>query len=242
MIRVLVERSSGVAGRRGSLLEGEAHHLRVRRAEDGESVELRDGEGLIGLGRLVKAGKSWEVDVTAADRASRPAELALAVGTGDRDRFAWVIEKATELGVTSVIPLETERTAGVASRVRTQHLQRLRRYALEAVKQSGAAWATQVEEPISIGELWARPIVGQGWVADANGAAVPPVVGQTPLTVVIGPEGGLSADELGRLRGAGYTAVSLGPHTLRFETAAIAAAAAAVAGRLRRTDGRRTDG
>jgi 16S rRNA (uracil1498-N3)-methyltransferase len=55
--------------------------------------------------------------------------------------------------------------------------------------------------------------------------------------VVIGPEGGLTADELERLRGAGYTAVSLSPHTLRFETAAIAAAAAAVAGRLRRTDG-----
>lgn len=237
MIRVLIERSSGTAGRRGSLLEGEAHHLRVRRAEDGESVEVRDGEGLIGLGRLVQAGKAWEVDVTTASRASRPAELALAVGAGDRDRFAWVVEKATELGVTSVIPLETERTAGVASRVRTQHLERLRRLALEAVKQSGAAWAPRVEEPVPIGELSARPLVGQGWVADANGAAVPPTVGKAPLTVVIGPEGGLTPDELERLRGAGYTAVSLGSHTLRFETAAIAAAAAAVAGRLRRTDG-----
>jgi 16S rRNA (uracil1498-N3)-methyltransferase len=237
MIRVLIERSSGAAGRRGGLLEGEAHHLRVRRAEDGEAVELRDGDGLIGLGRLVRAGKSWEVDVTAADRASRPAELTLAVGAGDRDRFGWLVEKATELGVTSVIPLETERTAGVASRVRTQHLERLRRHALEAVKQSGAAWATRVEEPVSLEEIAARPIAGQGWVADANGAAVPATVGNTPLTVVIGPEGGLTADELDQLRGAGYAAVSLGPHTLRFETAAIAAAAAAVAGRLRRTDG-----
>jgi 16S rRNA (uracil1498-N3)-methyltransferase len=237
MIRVLIERSSGAAGRRGGLLEGEAHHLRVRRAEDGEAVELRDGDGLIGLGRLVRAGKSWEVDVTAADRASRPAELTLAVGAGDRDRFGWLVEKATELGVTSVIPLETERTAGVASRVRTQHLERLRRHALEAVKQSGAAWATRVEEPMSLEEIAARPIAGQGWVADANGAAVPATVGNTPLTVVIGPEGGLTADEMDRLRGTGYAAVSLGPHTLRFETAAIAAAAAAVAGRLRRTDG-----
>jgi 16S rRNA (uracil1498-N3)-methyltransferase len=237
MIRVLIERSSGAAGWRGGLLEGEAHHLRVRRAEDGETVEVRDGEGLIGLGRLVQAGKRWEVDVTTADRTSRPAELTLAVGAGDRDRFAWVVEKATELGVTSVIPLETERTAGVASRVRTQHLERLRRHALEAVKQSGAAWATRVEEPASLGEIAARPVAGQGWVADANGVVVPATLGNTPLTVVIGPEGGLTADELERLRGAGYAAVSLGPHTLRFETAAIAAAAAAVAGRLRRTDG-----
>ena len=236
MIRVLIERSSGAAGRRGGLLEGEAHHLRVRRAEDGEAVELRDGEGLIGLGRLVRAGKGWEVDVTRADRTSRPAELTLAVGAGDRDRFAWLVEKATELGVTSVIPLETERTAGVASRLRTHHLERLRRHALEAVKQSGAAWATRVEEPVSLNEIAARPIAGQGWVADANGAPVPATVGTIPLTVVIGPEGGLTAEELERLRETGYAAVSLGPHTLRFETAAIAAAAAAVAGRLRRTD------
>jgi 16S rRNA (uracil1498-N3)-methyltransferase len=237
MIRVLIERGSGAAGQRATLLEGEAHHLRVRRAEDGESVEVRDGEGLIGHGRLVQVGKSWDVDVATADRASPPADLTLAVGAGDRDRFAWLVEKATELGVTAVIPLESERTAGVASRVRTQHLERLRRHALEAVKQSGAAWATRVEQPVSIGELSARPLVGRGWVADANGDIVPAVVGATPLTVVIGPEGGLTAEELERLHGAGYAAVSLGPHTLRFETAAIAAAAAAVAGRLRRSDG-----
>jgi 16S rRNA (uracil1498-N3)-methyltransferase len=113
----------------------------------------------------------------------------------------------------------------------------MRRQALEAVKQSGAAWATRVEEPVSLGELAARPLAGQGWVADANGAAVPAVVGEAPLTVVIGPEGGLTAEELERLRGAGYAPVSLGPHTLRFETAAIAAAAAAAAGRRRGDDG-----
>jgi 16S rRNA (uracil1498-N3)-methyltransferase len=236
MIRVLIDRGSGAAGMRGSLLEGEAHHLRVRRAEGGEAVELRDGEGLVGLGRLVRDGKVWSVDVTAADRAGRPVELTLAVGAGDRERFAWVVEKATELGVTSVIPLESERTTGVASRVRAQHLERLRRHALEAVKQSGAAWATRVDEPVSLGELAARPLVGQGWVADPNGGAVPAVVREVPLTVVIGPEGGLTVEELERLRGAGYAPVSLGPHTLRFETAAIAAAAAAIAGRLRGSD------
>jgi len=236
MIRVLIERGSGAIGERHVLLEGEAHHLRVRRAEDGESVEVRDGEGLVGLGRLVRDGKTWTVDVTAADRIARAAELMLAVGAGDRERFAWVVEKATELGVTSVIPLESERTAGVASRVRAQHLERLRRHALEAVKQSGAAWATRVDEPVSLGELAARPLAGQGWVADANGGAVPAVVGNTPLTVVIGPEGGLTAEELERLRDAGYAAVCLGPHTLRFETAAIAAAAAVVAARLRGSD------
>jgi 16S rRNA (uracil1498-N3)-methyltransferase len=209
----------------------------VRRAVEGDVVEVRDGEGLVGSGRLVHRGRGWAVEVSAAERVPRAAELTLAVGGGDRDRFEWVVEKATELGVTSVIPLETERTAGVASRVRPQHLDRLRRQALEAVKQSGAAWVARVEEPLTLSELAARPMVGMGWVAEAGGGAVPAVVGKAPLTIVIGPEGGLTTAELERLRGAGYVPVRLGPHTLRFETAAIAAAAAAVAGRLRRGDG-----
>ena len=237
MIRVLLVRGSGAAGQRGSLLDGEEHHLKVRRAEAGAAVEVRDGEGLIGRGRLVRQGKGWSVDVTELRQAAKPAELTLAVGAGDRDRFEWVVEKATELGVTSVIPLETERTAGVASRVRPQHLDRLRRQALEAVKQSGAAWATRVEAPSTLGDFVARPVAGEGWVAEASGGAVPAVVGTGPLTVVIGPEGGLTAAELERLRAAGYAPVRLGPHTLRFETAAIVAAAAVVAGRLRGGDG-----
>jgi 16S rRNA (uracil1498-N3)-methyltransferase len=233
MIRVLIQPGSEAGERRYGLLREEGHHLRVRRAADGQSVEVRDGEGLVGVGRLVRADTTWSVEMTAADRAARPAELTLAVGAGDRDRFGWIVEKATELGVTSVVPLETERTAGVASRLRPQHLARLRRHALEAVKQSGAPWATRVEEAVSLADLLTRPLGGQGWLADAGGDAAPAVVAGTPLTVVIGPEGGLTADEMARLRGAGYTPVSLGPHIMRFETAAIAAAAAAVSGRLR---------
>lgn len=237
MIRVLLGRGSGAVGQRCSLLEGEAHHLRVRRTEAGESVEVRDGEGLTGVGRLVRVGKSWDVEVISVERVPRVTELTLALGAGDRDRFAWVVEKATELGVTAVIPLECERTAGVASRLRAQHLERLRRHALEAVKQSGAAWAARVEDPLSLEALAGRPIAGKGWVAEASGAPVPAVLGDNPLTIVVGPEGGLTVGEVERLRAAGFRPVSLGPNTLRFETAAIAAAAGAVAARLRGSDG-----
>ena len=163
--------------------------------------------------------------------------MTLAVGAGDRYRFAWVVEKATELGVGSVIPLECERSAGVASKLRAQHLERLRRHGLEAVKQSGAAWAAQVEDPVSLDVFASRALAGKGWVADAGGSPIPALLGDTALTVVVGPEGGLTTAELERLRAAGYRPVSLGPHTLRFETAAIAAAAGAVAARLRGNDG-----
>lgn len=230
MIRVLLTRDGG-------LREGEAHHLQVRRATDGETVELRDGEGLVGVGRALRAGKSWRIEASEVDRVSRGPSLTLAVGAGDRERFAWVVEKATELGVTAVIPLESERTAGVASRVRAHHIERLRRHALEAVKQSGAAWAAAVEEPLSLSGLVDRSLYGSGWLADADGRPVPASVGEVPLTVVIGPEGGLTPQERERLCGAGYVPVRLAPHTLRFETAAVAAAAAVVAGRLRGSHG-----
>lgn len=230
MIRVLV-------GRDGTLLEGEAHHLQVRRAEPGETVELRDGQGLVGRGTLGRAGRAWSVEVTETRRVAPPAPMTLVVGAGDRDRFAWVVEKATELGVTAVIPLECERTAGVATRVRPQHLDRLRRQALEAVKQSGAAWAARVEEPVPLSVLL-QPAAGEArWLADAEGRPAPQAVEDRPLTVVIGPEGGLTGAERERLMDAGYAAIRLAPHTLRFETAAIAAAAAAAAGRLRGSDG-----
>jgi 16S rRNA (uracil1498-N3)-methyltransferase len=230
MIRVLIERD-------GTLRDGEAHHLQVRRVEPGETVELRDGEGLIGSGTLRRNGKTWVVEPGATERVAPPAPLVLAVGAGDRERFAWLMEKASELGVTTVIPLECERSAGVATRVRSQHLERLRRHALEAVKQSGAAWATRVDEPMALDALVGQPPDGTRWLADAAGAAAPATLVDSPVTVVIGPEGGLTPAERERVLAAGFDAVRLATHTLRFETAAVAAAAAAVAGRLRRGHG-----
>jgi 16S rRNA (uracil1498-N3)-methyltransferase len=230
MIRVLVDRD-------GSLREGEGHHLQVRRVEPGETVELRDGEGLIGSGTLRRTGKVWRVVVGASERLAPPPPLVLGVGAGDRERFAWLVEKAGEMGVTAVVPLECERSAGVATKVRSQHLDRLRRHALEAVKQSGAAWATRVNEPMSLDALVGQPPDGIRWLADAAGGPAPAMLGDSPVTVVIGPEGGLTPAERERVLAAGFEPVRLATHTLRFETAAVAAAAAAVAGRLRRGHG-----
>ncbi len=236
VITVLVPR--GVTpGRREQVDEGEGHHLRVRRARVGEVVALRDGAGLVGTGRLALSGREWLVDVDTAERHARPAELRLAVGAGDRDRFAWVVEKAAELGATAVSPLETERTGGVAHRVRETHLTRLRRQALEATKQCGAAWAIDVDAPASLAQFATRVHPGHIWLADAEGLPPPPVLNGEAVTVVIGPEGGLSTAERATLLAAGYRPTALGPHTLRFDTAALAAAAAVTAARLRGTHG-----
>jgi 16S rRNA (uracil1498-N3)-methyltransferase len=241
-MRVLVERGGGAGapwavGQRVSLDESEVHHLRVRRAKDREIVEILDGAGLRGTGRLVRAGKQWAVEVQSAHHEPRPPELTLAVASGDRDRFSWMVEKAVELGVTRIVPLETARSSGVATGLRDVHLRRLRRHALEATKQCGVAWAVQVEEPLSLDDFRGHPLAGSGWLADRSGTSPPTHLGGNALTVVIGPEGGLADAERAGLIAAGYVPIVLGPHALRYETAALAAAALATTARMRGTHG-----
>jgi 16S rRNA (uracil1498-N3)-methyltransferase len=241
-MRVLVERGSAAGalwavGQRVSLDESEVHHLRVRRAKDREIVEILDGAGLRGTGRLLQAGKQWAVEVQSAHHEPRPPELTLAVASGDRDRFSWMVEKAVELGVTRIVPLETARSSGVATGIRDAHLRRLRRHALEATKQCGVAWAVHVEEPLSLDAFRGRPLAGSGWLADRSGASPPTHLGGNILTVVIGPEGGLGDAERTGLIAAGYVPIVLGPHALRFETAALAAAALATTARMRGSHG-----
>ena len=233
----LVEPEAVSVGARGRLLEGEAHHLRVRRAREGEQLELRDGAGLVAHGRLIASGDDWEVEIERAERRPPPAALVLGVGAGDRDRFATIVEKAVELGVTRLAPLVTERVAGVASRIRPNGLDRIRRQALEAVKQSGNPWACVVDDPVPLSQFLARAGAGVRWIADAEGHAPPATLRQDAVIVIVGPEGGLTSAERDAATAAGFRPVSFGPHVLRFETAALAAAAAVQTARHRGRDG-----
>ena len=232
-MRVLVPAVSAIIGQRTPLEESEVHHLKVRRADEDENVEVLDGAGLSGTGVLVRAGAKWLVEIRSAERKPSQPELTLAVAAGDRERFTWMAEKAVELGVTRLVPLETARTAGVASRIRQSHIEKVRRVVLEATKQCGAVWAPTVEQPVSITQFLAGPLGGNGWLADPAGATPAAELDNTPLTILVGPEAGFSPEEREAILAAGYQAVALGLNTLRFETAALAAAAVASSARLR---------
>jgi 16S rRNA (uracil1498-N3)-methyltransferase len=232
-MRVLVPAGSAIIGQRTPLVESEVHHLKVRRADEDENVEVLDGAGLSGTGVLVRAGAKWLVEIRSAERKPSQPELTLAVAAGDRERFTWMAEKGVELGVTRLVPLETARTAGVASRIRQSHIEKVRRVVLEATKQCGAVWAPTVEQPVSITQFLAGPLGGNGWLADPAGATPAAELDNTPLTILVGPEGGFSPEEREAILAAGYQAVALGLNTLRFETAALAAAAVASSARLR---------
>jgi 16S rRNA (uracil1498-N3)-methyltransferase len=232
-MRVVVQRGSWEAGKRVSLDASEVHHLKVRRARDGERVEILDGEGLLGSGTLVQTGLEWLVEVDSVQRTMRPPETTLAVAGGDRDRFSWMVEKSVELGVTRIVPLETARTAGVSTRLKEGHLARLRRSALEAIKQSGVTWVPSIESPLALEQLLREQRPAAAWLASSEGEPAPASLGQGAVTVLVGPEGGLNPDEIAAATAAGFQPIALGLHTLRFETAALAAAAVIAQARLR---------
>ncbi|MEO8225981.1 MAG: RsmE family RNA methyltransferase [Gemmatimonadota bacterium] len=209
--------------------QDEAHHLRVRRAEQGMRVGIRNGVGLVGLGELVSAEvRSARVLVTEVSYEQRPPTLELLVASGDKDRFGWLVEKAAELGVTDIVPVDTERSRGVATRVGAAQISRLAVRALEATKQSGAAWAPVVAEPVSFAGAISRGANGCRWLADADGEWLSAAAGQLrgDVSVLIGPEGGFTQDERAAAFASGWHPTRLAARVLRFETAAIVAAAA----------------
>lgn len=223
--RLLAEPGLLAVGATVALDDEEAHHLRVRRAEAGQGARLFDGAGVTAGGVLERVGKGWQVVV--GEVAHHPAApvLLLAVGAGDRDRFLALAEKCTELGVTRLVPLLTERSAQVETRLREAGVERARKRAREACKQSGNPWATRVDELTPIDAL-ATQTSGVRWLlADPTGVSAGSIAVVPPLGWLIGPEGGFTDAETAMITdrlGAGP--VRLGRHVLRFDTAALVAA------------------
>lgn len=235
-MNVLVPEGALVAGTRVALDALEVHHLRVRRAGSGAAVRLLDGVGGVGEGTVEFGRKDAAVSIRAVRREPPPLPLVLGIGAGERDRFAWLVEKAAELSVTDIVPLETERTRDVASRIRQAQVERFRRRTLEAIKQCGATWAPRVREPVALTDFAAEAHPGVRLLAAVEGATPPVALGREPVTIVVGPEGGLTGGEREALVAAGFHPVRFGEHILRFETAALAGAVYASIARERGRD------
>lgn len=223
MIAVLA-RAGGIApGTRMVLEEEEARHVAVRRAKDGEAVTVLDGAGTRGYGRLARWADGFVVDIERVAQDPLPPSVTLAVGAGDRDRFALVAEQAAQFGATRIVPVESERTRAVATRLRDSHLDRIRRRAREALKQCGASWEPEIAPPAALELVLPSLGPGERWLADHAGQGPPALGPETPLTILVGPEGGFTAAERDLALQAGFVPVRVGPHILRFDTAALAA-------------------
>lgn len=232
---MLVAPGTLLAGATLLLEEEERHHLRVRRAGLAEPVRVLDGVGHIAEGRLVEGRNGFDVRVGTVREVPEPPAFVLVVGAGDKERFGWLAEKAAELGVTDLVPLKTDRTRSVAAGIREGHVLALQRRARQAIKQSRAAWAPRVHPPEGPRDAAARGAGTRRWLADGRAEPPPAVPPEDALTVVVGPEGGLIAAERQIFLAADFTPVRLAPDLLRFETAALAAAAVVASQRPRRT-------
>jgi 16S rRNA (uracil1498-N3)-methyltransferase len=210
---------------RGRLVGDEARHLvRVMRCRVGDEVVAFDGRGTSWRARVASIGRDEAVlDLGAAvvEAATRDAPLTLAVALPKGDRQKWLVEKLTELGVPRLVPLVT--TRGVAEATPAA-VERLGRSVIEACKQCGRDTLMAIAEPRTVAEVVAaHRAMGRIVVADRGGA--PLAECDRPVVALVGPEGGFTAEELAAVEAAGGRRVSLGPHVLRIETAAIALAA-----------------
>jgi len=217
-----------IAGDAARLTGAEALHLaRVMRAQVGDEVILFDGGGDEFTGRITAISKS-AVDLEITERRSLdrelPHQLTLAVALPKGDRQKVLVEKLTELGVTRLIPLITQR--GVAQPVESA-LDRLSRSVIEASKQCGRNRLMEIAAPVDVAQLAeAAPSAVLRLVAHPDGERLAELGGASgDILAAVGPEGGFTDAEVSALERAGWRRVALGPRILRIETAAMALAA-----------------
>lgn len=212
------------------------HALRSLRLREGAVVHLFDGRGGEAVAKITRRGTGeFEASVTQRKEISVPTGplLALAVAMPKGPRGDWLVEKCAELGVSRMIPLACARSQVEPGEGK---LARWRRKAVEAAKQSGQSSTMMVEPTTSLAELLdqtprpSRIYFGaphrssQTFVRELEMGASR-TGDSDPLLIIIGPEGGLTEEECGRIETAGGKGVQLAPTILRIETAAVAAAA-----------------
>jgi len=211
----------------------DARHLgQVLRAETGQVYELSDNRSVY-LAEIEEARRDSVRFRVVEELAQAPplVHITLLLALIKFDRFEWAIEKATELGVQTIVPVETERSEKGLRIAAAKRLERWWKIARESSQQARRARLPEVCPPVGFAE--AVGCLGSfSYFLDEQPGAAPlfcalPALCRLSDTVkvLIGPEGGWTEPERSRACAAGWTAVSLGPNILRAETAAVAAAA-----------------
>lgn len=234
----LVPSLAGVAAGDEVTVEGdEAHHaVAVRRLRVGEQVVLTDGTGTSVRGAVVSTGKrvfAVAAEAVTVDLQAEPSVVVVqAIPKGDRGELA--VEVLTEVGVAGIVPWAASRSVAVWKGERaTKSLARWRSTAREAAKQARRSWFPDVADVASTGEVAALLADADLAVVLHEEAAIPLASFEIPdsgrIVVVVGPEGGLSPEEIEAFAASGALAVRLGTEVLRTSTAGVAAVAALLA-------------
>jgi len=227
--RFFVEQFAGES----AVMEGEAaHHLgRVLRAQIGQLYELSDGER-VWLGRIESVGRDrLQFALVEELPAIHPGvDLTLLLAVVKFDAFEWAIEKATELGVSTIVPLAAERSEKALLSAAAKRAERWKKILLEASQQSRRVRVPVLGELVKPESAFASRRDGLRVMLSERADASPlrkVLQGQraTKATLAIGPEGGWTDAEFAAAQSGGFLEASLGRLILRTETAVIAALA-----------------
>jgi 16S rRNA (uracil1498-N3)-methyltransferase len=202
------------------------HVIQVLRMRPGEALRLTDGKGaLLDAAILDDHKKKCRVAIKNSAAEPPPAnKVTIAISpVKNAARFEWFLEKATEIGVSTIIPLVCERTERQS--IRTD---RLRNILVSAMLQSQQTWLPNLIEPTPFADLLAQAPIGQAYIAHLLEAPRPTsslaTVAPANATILIGPEGDFTPKEVEAALSARFIPVSLGHNRLRTETAGIVAA------------------
>jgi len=223
-IRLYVDQPLG-AGQAVALSQDQAHYLTgVMRLGEGAAILLFNGREGEWRATLAQAGKRNAIAV--CDAPTRPLQLPpdlwLLFAPIKKARTDFIVEKAVELGAARILPVQTRHTN--SERIRQDRLQA---HAVEAAEQCGATFVPEVTDLQHLDKLLSKwPEDRRLYWCDETAVGQPATItpAQGPAAILIGPEGGFSADEAAKLRGKpNVTPLSLGPRILRADTAAVAA-------------------
>jgi 16S rRNA (uracil1498-N3)-methyltransferase len=221
---------------RAEITGDHAHHLtRVLRVEAGQKYEITDHQR-VWLAAVDSARKNL-VEFTVIEEIAAGPELPrirLYLSLIRFERFEWAVEKATELGVARIVPIESARSERGLYEGARKRLERWRRIAREASEQSRRLRAPEIGEPMRFAEALKDSATHRIWLDEQRGGeqgGAPLLIQALSLhrddstSLFTGPEGGWTDAERGQFSAAGWTGASLGPLILRAETAVCAALA-----------------
>jgi 16S rRNA (uracil1498-N3)-methyltransferase len=213
------------------LLDSRAtHHLRnVLRVRTGDEVVLFNGNSMEYTATLSVQGKNVSANIICEHQTPRESalQITLVQGISRGDHMDWTIQKAVELGVNIIRPVYCNRSVKIMDDKRaTKKQQHWQGVIISACEQSGRCKLPTLDAPQSLDQHFATRDPSTLGLVLNPAATLPLKKALSPvdaIEVLIGPEGGLNEQEIGRANKAGYQSVTLGPRILRTETAGVAA-------------------
>jgi 16S rRNA (uracil1498-N3)-methyltransferase len=206
--------------------ETSKHIVSVLRMQEGDELQLTNGQGTIVRASILKAHKKNctlnAIEILQSVDSRKPVTLAISL-LKNPSRFEWMLEKVTEIGIHAVIPLISQRTE-------RQHFRadRMKNIMVSAMLQSQQSWLPEIMEPVAFAEVLKMGSFENKYIAHClpeKRSTLSQETGSASSSIIlIGPEGDFSPSEISAAIEQGYKPVTLGDTRLRSETAGIVAA------------------